>query len=192
MQTHIPIKWSLFVIVFVGIVFSSLVIFFLTPTLPVSSSYLKILPAGTLPTRLKIPKIQVDAAFEYVGLTLEGAMDVPGGPLRAAWFNLGPRPGEIGSAVISGHYGWKNNIPAVFDNLNKLKKGDKIYIKDKGGVTNTFVVNELKTYGENDDASRVFNSSDGRAHLNLITCQGIWNKNKKSYSERLVVFTDKE
>lgn len=119
-------------------------------------------------------------------------MDVPKGPNDVAWFNLGPRPGEIGSAVISGHYGWKNNIPAVFDNLHKLRKGDKVYVEDKNGATITFVVRELRTYDQNEDASDVFGSSDGKAHLNLVTCTGTWNKAQKSYSKRLVVFTDKE
>jgi hypothetical protein len=73
-----------------------------------------------LPVRLKIPSINVDAPIEYVGLTSDGAMDVPKGHVKVAWFNLGPSPGEIGSSVIAGHYGWKNNIPAVFDNLHKL------------------------------------------------------------------------
>ena len=145
-----------------------------------------------LTLRLKIPKINIDAAVVFVGLTPQGAMDVPKGPNDVAWFNLGPRPGEIGSAVISGHYGWKNNIPAVFDNLHKLRKGDKVYVEDKNGATITFVVRELRTYDQNEDASDVFGSSDGKAHLNLVTCTGTWNKAQKSYSKRLVVFTDKE
>lgn len=145
-----------------------------------------------LPINLKIPKIGVNAAIEYVGLTSQGAMDVPKVPKNAAWFNLGPRPGEKGSAVIAGHFGWKNNIPAIFDNLSKLHKGDKIYVVDKNGVTTTFVVRELRTFSESDDSSAVFGSSDGKSHLNLVTCEGAWNKTKKSYSKRLVVFTDKE
>jgi len=146
-----------------------------------------------LPARIKIPKIKVDAAIEVVGLTKDGAIGVPKGPTNTAWFNLGPRPGEIGGAVIIGHYGvWKGGLPTVFNNLYKLRKGDKIYIKDKKGATVTFVVRKLQTYGENEAAPDVFNSNDEKAHLNLITCQGIWNKNRKSYSERLVVFADKE
>lgn len=144
-----------------------------------------------LPIRLVIPKIKVDAAVEHVGLTPQGAMGVPKGPANAAWFELGSRPGEKGSAVIAGHFGWKNGIPAAFDNLSKLRKGDKIYMTDAKGATSTFVVRELRTYGERDDASSVFMSNDGKAHLNLITCEGVWNKAKKSYSSRLVVFTDK-
>lgn len=117
---------------------------------------------------------------------------MPKGPVNVAWFNLGPRPGGNGSAVIAGHYGWKNNIPAVFDNLHKLRKGDKIYIEDDKGSVISFVVREIRIYGKDGDASGVFYSSDGKAHLNLVTCTGIWNKAEKTRSDRLIVFTDKE
>lgn len=162
-----------------------------TKTPPIENNQLEKI-GSELPIQLKIPSIRVDATIVYVGLTPQGNMDVPKGPNEVAWFNLGPRPGEVGSAVISGHYGWKNNIPAVFDNLNTLKKGDRIYITDIKGLTTSFVVRELRAYGEDQDASDVFISTDGGAHLNLITCEGVWNKTKKSYSRRLVVFTDKE
>ncbi len=145
-----------------------------------------------LPVHLKIPSIKVDASVEYVGLTSDGAMDVPKGPIGVAWFNLGPRPGENGSSVIAGHYGWKNDIPAVFDNLHKIRKGDKMYIENEKGAIVTFVVREIRRYDKNADASDVFGSSDGKAHLNLITCAGVWNKAEKTRSDRLIVFTDKE
>jgi LPXTG-site transpeptidase (sortase) family protein len=146
---------------------------------------------SSLPVRLKIPKINVNTAIESVGLTKDGAMDVPKGPVDVAWFKFGPRPGEIGNAVISGHFGWKDNIPAVFDNLYQLRNGDKIYIKDETGTTTVFVVREIRSFDPNADAKDVFISTDGKAHLNLVTCEGVWNKTQKSYSKRLVVFTDK-
>lgn len=145
-----------------------------------------------VPVRLRIPGITVDDIVEQVGVTPEGAMGVPKGPTGVAWFNLGPRPGESGRAVISGHYGWKNGIPAVFDDLYKLHEGDKLYVEDENGVVTTFVVRELRRFGESADASEVFTSHDGKAHLNLVTCEGVWNKFSKSYSKRLVVFADKE
>ncbi|MDP3970863.1 MAG: class F sortase [bacterium] len=145
-----------------------------------------------LPARLTIPVISVDAVVIPVGLTSDGAMDVPKDPAEVAWYSLGPRPGEKGSAVIAGHYDWINNESAVFDNLSKLSKGDKIFVEDENGETITFVVREIRTYGKDDDASDVFGSDDDKAHLNLITCTGVWNKAEKTYSERLIVFTDKE
>lgn len=144
------------------------------------------------PVRLKIPAINADSAFEYVGLTPLGAMDVPKSPSNVAWYDLGPRPGESGNAVIAGHYGWKDGKPAVFDNLYKLQKGDKISVEGDMGAITIFVVRELRSYGEKQDASDVFTSKDGKAHLVLITCEGVWNKTQKSYSKRLVVFADKE
>ncbi|HUC88593.1 MAG TPA: class F sortase [Candidatus Paceibacterota bacterium] len=146
----------------------------------------------SLPVRLKIPKLNIDSVIEYVGVSPDGAMDVPKGPADTAWFYLGPRPGEPGSSVIAGHSGWKNGIPAVFDDLYKLQKGDKIYVEDEKGDTITFIARDFKTYSPNEDDSDVFGSNDGKAHLNLITCTGFWNKILKSHSDRLVVFADKE
>ena len=145
-----------------------------------------------LPLRLTIPAIKVDAAVLPVGLTADGTMDTPKEPADVAWFDQGPRPGENGTAVIAGHFGWKNDIPAVFDDLNALQAGDKIFVENDKGAVVTFVVRALRLYGEKEDSSSVFGSSDGKAHLNLITCEGVWDKVSKSYSKRLVVFTDKE
>lgn len=116
---------------------------------------------------------------------------MPTGPSEVAWFDLGSLPGENGSAVIDGHSGWKNGIPAAFDNLYKLHKGNKIYTENSKGIITTFVVREIKIYKYNEDVPEVFNSSDGKAHLNLITCTGFWNQILKSHSSRLVVFADK-
>jgi len=145
-----------------------------------------------LPVRLKIAAINIDANIEHVGITEGGAMDAPKGPLEVAWYNLGPRPGEVGSAVIDGHSGWKDSRPAVFDNLHKLKKGDKIFVESDTGEITIFVVRELRSYGLSEDTSSVFEEQDGLAHLNLITCSGDWNPLEQTHSSRLVVFTDQE
>ncbi len=145
-----------------------------------------------LPVRLKIPGINVDSAVEHVGLAPDGAMDVPKERANVAWFNLGPRPGENGSAVIAGHYGRKNGKASVFDNLYKLREGDKLYIEDDKGVIISFVVHESQRYDPKADALVVFSSNDGKPHLNLITCEGAWDERTQQYPKRLVVFTDKE
>lgn len=183
-----------------GITCSAIVISFVILNPSVQGSYTNLASAASqtaqadpgLPVRLTIPIINVNAVIEYVGLTSAGLMGVPKGPNNVAWYDPGPRPGEIGSAVIDGHSGWKDAIPAVFDNLYKLRTGDKIYIENEKGVTTTFVVREIRTYDPKADASEVFGSSDGKAHLNLITCEGVWDPVSKSSSRRLVIFTDKE
>ena len=145
-----------------------------------------------VPVNISIPQINVDALVDSVGLTPEGAVGIPKGPSTVAWFNQGPFPGSIGNSIMSGHYGWNNGKAAVFDDLHLLKKGAKIYVKDGRGVVTTFVVREIKKYGLDADASLVFNSADNSSHLNLITCEGVWDEASKSYSKRLVVFADKQ
>ncbi|MEX2369203.1 MAG: class F sortase [Candidatus Paceibacterota bacterium] len=141
-----------------------------------------------LPIRLKIPEIKVDVAIEHVGLLPIGAMDTPKDRDNVAWFSPGTRPGENGSAVIAGHSGYKSG-EAAFDNLNKLRKGDRLYVEDALGKYVSFVVRESRVYDSEAYAPEVFMSDDGM-HLNLVTCVGAWDKSKKSYTQRLVVFTD--
>ncbi len=146
----------------------------------------------SLPVDLRIPKIKVDARIESLGLTPGGALEVPVGPENVSWYNLGVRPGEVGNAVLSGHYGWKDNIPAVFDSLSKVDKGDELYIEDERGGLLTFVVREIRTYHTKENPSETFTSTDGRVHLVLITCGGEWNNTAQSYANRVVVFADME
>jgi sortase A len=173
---------------------SPMALFFMIPRAeaPVSALAYAEKEKFALPVRIVIPRIGVDALIEHADLTPLGVMGTPKGPKNAAWFSEGPRPGEKGSAVINGHFGWKDGIPAVFDNLHELSAGDKMYVLDSAGGTTTFIVRGLKTYGEHEESFGVFNSTDGKAHLNLITCQGKWSSVARRYSDRLVVFADEE
>lgn len=144
-----------------------------------------------LPKRLTIPSLNIDAAIEYVGNASDGSMEISPSQDDVAWYKLGPRPGENGSAVIAGHYGSLHGKFSVFSDLSQLHKGDKLQVQDYNGRVVTFVVRESRLYKPTADATAVFNAGDGKAHLNLITCEGSWNQTKESYSDRRIVFTDK-
>lgn len=145
-------------------------------------------PNSCSPMRLVIPAIDVNTNIQNLGVTLKGALEVPNNAVDAGWFDLGPRPGERGSAVIAGHFDGKNGEAGVFTNLDKLKPGDMLYVKDDKGVSTAFVVRGSRTYDPG-YAEEVFSTNDG-SHLNLITCDGVWDGVKKSYTKRLVVFAD--
>ena len=142
-----------------------------------------------LPIFLTIPTINIQANIQDLGINSDGEMDVPNNIADVGWFKLGSRPGEKGSAVIAGHFDGENG-KGVFANLNKLKEGDKLYVKDNNGELFVFVVRESHIYDPG-YVEEVFNSNDS-PHLNLITCDGVWDENKKSYNKRLVVFADLE
>ncbi len=147
------------------------------------------LPAG-LPERLIIPSLGLEAKIQPVGLTAAGEMSAPNNPEEAAWFKLGTRPGQIGSAVIAGHLDSAKGEEAVFWNLRKLRKESEVYIIDDKNNRVRFKVTGSELYdAENVSLESIFGRSD-KARLNLITCGGVWNKEKNNYSKRLVVFTE--
>jgi LPXTG-site transpeptidase (sortase) family protein len=189
-------KGSSFILVVFEIVLFSIIVFpisIMRAEVPQSLTHVDLIERPGFPISLRIPKIGVDAPIKLMGVTSEGDMEAPKAPQDTGWYKFGPRPGDIGSAVIAGHFGpWKTGGTSAFDDLHELEAGDRIYIEDEEGAVIIFVVRESRSFGENDDASSVFTSNDGKAHLNLITCEGVWNKARKSYSNRLIVFTDKE
>lgn len=159
-----------------------------TDKTPLVSEYPEIVV--TEPTRLEIPAINVDAEFEYVGLDTKRNMDVPKAAENVGWYNLGPKPGDTGSAVIAGHLDDPEGNPAVFWDLIKLKPGDEIKVTDKTGNVRSFIVKEIKSY-ETDKfpLEEVFADASGKK-LNLITCEGIFDKTAKSYSRRTVAYAE--
>ncbi len=143
-----------------------------------------------IPQTLRIPKINVQATVESVGLDTQGRMDIPRKVEDVAWYNLGYKPGEKGNAVIDGHLDKVTGAPAVFWNLSKLTAGDKIFITDSKGHEYTFSVLYIRKYPYNNfPIEEVFGASS-KSRLNLITCQGVWNSAQRNYSHRVVAFSE--
>jgi sortase (surface protein transpeptidase) len=137
--------------------------------------------------RLRIPALGLMTAIEPVGLRA-GAMDVPTNVWHVGWFRLGPRPGDVGNAVIDGHLD-STTGPAIFLHLHKLHVGDRIYVTDRAGIERGFVVTDLHSYRLTDaPRARIFGPTTER-HLNLITCSGTWQARAHQYDQRLVVYT---
>jgi sortase A len=141
------------------------------------------------PVRLVIPKIDLKAEVELVGLTAGHAMASPSGPDTVAWYKRGPRPGNEGTAVIDGHSGYAGGREAAFDELGKLGKGDRLYVQDSRGRVATFVVRTTRLYARNASAAPVF-ASTAKRRLNLITCAGSFDVAAGTHAQRLVVFAE--
>ncbi len=147
------------------------------------------------PVRFTISKLGIDAGFQYTGLKADGDMEIPNTIVDVGWFTGSVRPGEQGTSIITGHVaqirGGVVTKPGVFGTLKELRTGDRLSVLNDRGERITFVVRESRSLDPAADAKEVSSSADGKAHLNLITCEGTWNPEKLSYSARLVVFTDK-
>lgn len=142
------------------------------------------------PERLVIPKIGIDAHVQHVGLTAGGAMGIPSNFTDVAWYQYGPAPGFLGSAVVDGHLDNGLGLAGVFKRLGELEAGDDVYVERVDGTRLHFKVREVALYDYKAvPLDRVFNRSDG-AYLNLITCEGSWVRRDRTYDERLIVYTE--
>lgn len=54
-----------------------------------------------LPVRVRIPDLGIDTQLIELGLTEDGALEVPADFSVGGWYTGGPRPGENGPAVIA-------------------------------------------------------------------------------------------
>ncbi|MGH7202884.1 MAG: class F sortase [Candidatus Levyibacteriota bacterium] len=144
--------------------------------------------SGT-PVHISIPKINVDTQVESVGMDSKGRMDVPKNADNTAWFSPGFRPGVNGSAVIDGHYDKVTGAPAVFYKLKDLTAGDNIIITDNNGTKYTFAVDRVVPYPDDNFPIKEVFAAAAVPQLNLITCDGTWNKETHNYSNRMVVYS---
>lgn len=139
------------------------------------------------PRRLRIPSIGVDTTVESVGLAPGGGMGIPSNPFVVAWYSPGPRPGDVGNAVIDGHLDHPGG-PGVFWNLGRLRSGDKILVQTDDGQWKTFVVTFSAEYPYDHAPVDLIFGPSLSANLNLITCEGVFNHAQHNYDRRRVVY----
>src|SRR3989344_591298 len=140
----------------------------------------------SLPARLQIPKLDIDAKVQYVGLTKKGNMAAPNNFTDVGWYKYGTVPGEEGSAVIAGHVDNGIALPAIFNKLDDLAEGDDIYVETSEGTRVRFIVKEKNVYDFDEKVDMVFNQKDASI-LRLITCAGVWVPKIRTHDKRLVV-----
>ncbi len=163
---------------------------------PIASSQLVVSPVISpnpevkVPIRLEVPSLNINAESESVGIDDQGRMDVPKNVINVAWYELGVKPGQKGNAVFAGHFDKPDGSPAVFYDLDKLAQGDELIVKDETGKRLTFTVTEKRVVKLDEfPLEEVFGETD-KIRVNLITCGGSWDKVKKEYSERTIIFSE--
>ena len=151
--------------------------------------HVQVQPAN--PNRLIISSIGVDTAVEMVGTLDDGSMATPSlSPWDdVGWYAAGPRPGEVGSAVIDGHLDRPGGSPAVFWNLRDMHVGDSVMIIDTAWGIERFRVTRIALYHPwQAPIQKIFGDERG-SYLNLITCAGDWIASQHQTALRLVVYT---
>lgn len=138
------------------------------------------------PIRIEIPAIDVDAEIVPVGLKKDGAMETPEFGL-AGWYNLGPRPGERGPAVIVAHVDSKAG-PDVFFRLRELRRTDFVVVVDAKGTRIEFAVEQIEQAPKNQlPVQRIWGSTD-KPSLRLLTCGGRFDRKVGHYEDNVIIY----
>jgi sortase family protein len=139
------------------------------------------------PVSLSIPVIGVHTRLIRLGLTAQGTLQVPASTSVAGWYTGGPRPGQVGSAVIAGHIDSYLG-PGVFFRLRLLRPGDRVYVRQAGGRLAVFRVYAEHSYPKDHfPTQRVYGPAPD-PELRLITCGGTFNPATGSYLNNVVVY----
>jgi hypothetical protein len=158
------------------------------PTTAVSAAPVGKAQAVAKPVWVSIPAIGIKkTTLIHLGLNKNGTLQVPHTTTVAGWFTGGPRPGEVGSAVIAGHVDSKTG-PGIFFWLRALKPGDKVYVGRADGTMAIFTVTREHMYAKDRFPTKAVYGAVPDAELRLITCGGIFDRSTGSYLSNVVVF----
>ena len=143
--------------------------------------------AAARPVRVGLPSVRVSSRLERLGLDSDGAIETPHDWQRAGWYRGGPRPGDIGAAVILGHVD-STTGPAVFHRLRKLRPGDEIRVTRADGSVAIFAVDRLEQHRKTRFPTDEVYYPTPEPTLRLVTCGGDFDTQARSYRDNLVVF----
>lgn len=146
-------------------------------------------PVGrSVPVTLQIPAIGLAVSVSALGLNPDGTVEVPTDVQEPGWFDPGPSPGQVGSAVILGHVDSYQG-PAVFFQLRSLLAGDPVEVTLADGVITHFVVTSVVMYPKTQFPDERVYGSHGYSALQLVTCGGTFDSQTGHYLSNVVVYT---
>ncbi len=146
--------------------------------------------APNQPKRLKIGAISVNAPMIQLGTARDGSIDTPYDVSIVGWYNKSVHPGEAGAMIFDGHVG-QPGYKGVFANLKNLKKGDTMEVEQGDGQKFTYQVVETRRYDQSSaDRDEMFLAINNKPGLNIITCDGDYDKKAQTYSHRIVVYAE--
>jgi LPXTG-site transpeptidase (sortase) family protein len=141
--------------------------------------------------RFVIPSVGIRAVVETQGLDANMVMQVPADPFQVAWYDFTAKPGTPGNAVFAGHVDHIRVGRAVFWNLRNVKIGDGIEYQSIDGQIFRYRVTRITTQSASAPANDIVAPTTVET-MTVITCTGSFDRNSRSYDQRLIVQATRE
>lgn len=144
----------------------------------------------TTPVSVRVPAIDVARDdVQRLGLAADGSAEVPADYDRVGWFAGGPGQGR-GPTVLLGHVDSRSG-PAVFYRLRELRPGDVVEVgRADGSLARYAVTRSEQVPKDRFPTFAVFGATRDDV-LRLVTCSGRFDRGARSYTDNLVVHTER-
>jgi LPXTG-site transpeptidase (sortase) family protein len=136
-------------------------------------------------TRLRVPRVGIDAPVITLSIDANNTMESPDGPDAVAWYDFTTKPGMGGNAAFSGHVDYIRHGPAVFWRLREVVEGDVVEVQLEDGTLLRYTVTAKESYPLETIPMADVLAPTSVDSVTLITCDGV--SEGGSYSHRLVV-----
>jgi hypothetical protein len=138
------------------------------------------------PVVIDIPAIGVSSPIDPLHRNADGTIQVPAWH-RAGWWAEGPKPGQMGPAVILGHVDSRHG-PDVFYRLDELAPDDSVVITRTDGSQARFKVDRVERFPKHAFPTEIVYAPSLDATLRLVTCGGVFDRASGHYVDNVVAF----
>jgi hypothetical protein len=171
---------------------SRLVVRHVPPHPPVHKVVTSAKESVSAPARLALPSLGISSPLGPArGLNPDGTVnDAPlTGPTWSLpwWYDVGPSPGQTGSAVILGHVDSALGGLGVFFRLGDLRTGQGVDVTLANGTTTHWTVTSVHLYANAVFPDALVYARTGPPALRLVTCGGAFDGSTHEYESTLVV-----
>jgi hypothetical protein len=163
-----------------------------TPRSPLHKVVTSAEESRSAPARLALPSLGISSPLgPALGLNPDGTVD--DAPLTGPtwslpwWYDVGPSPGQSGSAVILGHVDSARGGLGVFFRLGDIRAGQGIDVTLANGTTSHWTVTSVHLYANADFPDALVYARSGPPVLRLVTCGGAFNGPTHEYESTFVV-----
>lgn len=143
------------------------------------------------PRALFIDTIGVAARVQPMGVNKDNSIQSPVNINDGGWYGGSAKPGEAGAMFIDGHASGSSR-QGLFAYLDTLKVGDTLQV-EKGDMSRlTYRVVHVETVPvDSVDMNKALAPYEGvEKGLNLMTCTGVWLRDRETLDHRVVVYTE--
>jgi hypothetical protein len=158
-----------------------------SPAIPVRPATPTAVTRDPAPRFLTVEGTTINMPIVEVGVSPDGAMEIPEPFDEAGWYRFGPAPGAAaGTAVVAAHVDTTSDS-APFSQLKSLKAGTLVTVQREGAPPLSFRVTGVELMAKDAfDGASVFRR-DGPPQLKLVTCGGRWLDEQQDYGDNVIV-----